>query len=95
MKQNNRQLAIAKKIKKWIQITQEVVQLLFLCTKNKFFDRTAKWFTFLSAHVKAAMISLNSRLYSFPEYDAGWSPQFYTVAALKSRRSLVFNIPLL
>jgi hypothetical protein len=29
MKQNNRQLAIAKKVKKWIQITQQVVQLPF------------------------------------------------------------------
>jgi hypothetical protein len=28
-------------------------------------------FPFLSAHVNAPMISLNSRLYSFPEYEAG------------------------
>ena len=28
-------------------------------------------FPFLSAHLNASMISLNSRLYSFPEYEAG------------------------
>ena len=28
-------------------------------------------FPFLSAHLNAPMISLNSRLYSFPEYEAG------------------------
>jgi hypothetical protein len=37
---------------------------------------------------------LNSR-YSFPEYEAGWSPESHTVAASKNRRSLVFVIPLL
>ncbi len=30
-----------------------------------------EWFAFLSAHVNAPMISLNCRLYSFPEYEAG------------------------
>jgi len=31
----------------------------------------AKWFAFLGTHVNAPMISLNSRLYSLPEYEAG------------------------
>jgi hypothetical protein len=30
-----------------------------------------EWFAFLGTHVNAPMISLNSRLYSFPEYEAG------------------------
>jgi hypothetical protein len=30
-----------------------------------------EWFAFLGTHVNAPMISLNSRLYSLPEYEAG------------------------
>ena len=30
-----------------------------------------EWFAFFGTHVNAPMISLNSRLYSFPEYEAG------------------------
>jgi hypothetical protein len=30
-----------------------------------------EWFALLGTHVNAPMISLNSRLYSLPEYEAG------------------------
>jgi hypothetical protein len=30
-----------------------------------------EWFAFFGIHVNGSMISLNSRLYSFPEYEAG------------------------
>jgi hypothetical protein len=30
-----------------------------------------QWFAFVGTHVNAPMISLNSRLYSLPEYEAG------------------------
>jgi hypothetical protein len=30
-----------------------------------------EWFAFLGTHLNAPMISLNSRLYSFPKYEAG------------------------
>ncbi len=30
-----------------------------------------EWFAFFGTHFKAPMISLNNRLYSFPEYEAG------------------------
>jgi hypothetical protein len=63
---------------------------LFLCTENKFFDRAAEWFVFLGAHVKAAMISLNSRLCSSPEYEAGWSPQSHTVATYSKESPIAY-----
>jgi hypothetical protein len=44
-----------------------------------------EWFAFLSAHVNAPMISLNCRLYSFPEYEAGWSPRILHRSCLPRR----------
>jgi hypothetical protein len=49
-----------------------------------------EWFAFLGTHVNAPMISLNSRLYSFPEYEAGWSPKSHTVAACSKESAIAF-----
>jgi hypothetical protein len=41
-----------------------------LCRKQILRSRQER-FAFLGAHANAPVISLNSRLYSFPEYEAG------------------------
>jgi hypothetical protein len=38
---------------------------------SDFFHTLIKQRPFFGAHINAPMISLNSRLYSFPEYEAG------------------------
>jgi hypothetical protein len=39
--------------------------------RKQILHRVAKWFAFFGTHVTTPMISLNSRLYSLPEYEAG------------------------
>jgi hypothetical protein len=48
-----------------------LVVMQFPLYRKQFFHRVAKWFAFLRAHFSAPMISLNSRPYSLPEYEAG------------------------
>ena len=47
-----------------------------------------EWFAFFGIHVNAPMISLNSRLYSFLEYEAGWSLKSHTVAACSKESAI-------
>ena len=48
-----------------------VMQLPFPLYQKQILRSRPEWFAFLGTHVNGSMISLNSRLYSFPEYEAG------------------------
>jgi hypothetical protein len=48
-----------------------VVQLPFPLYRKQILPLRCQRFAFLGAHFKAPIISLNSRLYSLPEYEAG------------------------
>ena len=47
-----------------------------------------EWFALLGTDVNAPMISLNSRLYSLPEYEAGWPPKSHSVAACSKESTI-------
>jgi len=48
-----------------------VMQLPFPLYRKQILPSRQEWFALLGAHVNAPVISLNSRLYSFPESLAG------------------------
>jgi hypothetical protein len=70
----------------WVWVLAMQVLLLLVLVKLPLYQKQIlrsrqEWFAFLGTHVNAPMISLNSRLYSLPEYEAGWPPKSHTVAA--------------
>ena len=48
-----------------------VMQLPFPLYRKQILRSRQEWFAFLGTHVNAPIISLNTRLYCFPEYEAG------------------------